>query len=66
MPLAGASETLALAGEVINLSLMTTLYEKEFGNRLSDIEIEKKVNGDIGLVVDKDTIVIKKCETISD
>ncbi|RUT71281.1 hypothetical protein D0817_05210 [Flavobacterium cupreum] len=62
----GTGKQFNIEGEVINLSLMTTLYEKEFGNRLSDIEIEKKVNGDIGLVVDKDTIVIKKCETISD
>ncbi|QSB25624.1 hypothetical protein [Flavobacterium sp. CLA17] len=62
----GTGKQFSIEGEVINLSLMTTLYEKEFGNRLSDIEIEEKVNGDIGLVIDKDTIVIKKCETISD
>jgi hypothetical protein len=43
------------------LPIITTLFEKDLGNTLSNQEINKKITGNVGLVFDRDTIIIKQC-----
>lgn len=51
-----------IENDVIILPLITTLFEKDLGSNLSNQEIQKKINGDVGLIFDKDTIRVKKCD----
>ncbi|WP_264531884.1 hypothetical protein [Flavobacterium sp. N502540] len=47
--------------KLISLPIITTLFENDLGNKLSNQEIQKKLDGEVGLVFNKDTIIIKKC-----
>ena len=51
-----------IENDIIILPLITTLFEKDLGSNLSNKEIQKKINGDVGLIFDKDTVRIKKCD----
>ena len=41
------------------MAIITILFEKNLGNTLSNQEIQKRIAGDVGLVLDRDTIKIK-------
>ena len=50
-----------IENSIITLPIITTLFEKDLGNTLSNQEIQKRITGDVGLVFDRDTIIIKQC-----
>jgi hypothetical protein len=58
----GTGKQFKIENGVIILPIITTLFENDLGNKLSNKEIQQKLNGKVGLVFGKDTIVIKKCD----
>jgi hypothetical protein len=42
--------------------LIATYFEDELKIKLSNQEIGKRITGDVGLVFERDTIIIKKCD----
>ncbi|HQZ25318.1 MAG TPA: hypothetical protein PLD18_08465 [Flavobacterium sp.] len=57
----GTGKQFKIENSIITLPIITTLFEKDLGNTLSNQEINKRINGDVGLVFDRDTIIIKQC-----
>jgi hypothetical protein len=58
----GTGKQFKIENSIITLPITTTLFEKELGNTLSNKEIQKRITGDVGLVFDRDTIIIKQCD----
>jgi hypothetical protein len=58
----GTGKQFKLENSIITLPIITTLFEKDLGNTLTNQEIQKRIIGDVGLVFDRDTIIIKKCD----
>ena len=57
----GTGKQFKIENSIITLPIITTLFEKDLGNTLSNQEINKRITGDVGLVFDRDTIIIKQC-----
>ena len=57
----GTGKQFKIENSIITLPIITTLFEKDLGNTLSNQEINKRITGDVGLVIDRDTIIIKQC-----
>ncbi|MFQ6602328.1 hypothetical protein [Flavobacterium sp. C3NV] len=57
----GTGKQFKIQNNLIIIPLITTLFEDDLGNKLSDAEIQEKIKGDVGLTFDKDTIIIKGC-----
>lgn len=57
----GTGKQFKIENSMITLPIITTLFEKDLGNTLSNQEIQKRITGDVGLVFDRDTIIIKQC-----
>ena len=58
----GTGKQFKIENTIITLPIITTLFEKDLGNTLTNQEIQKRIIGDVGLVFDRDTIIIKKCD----
>lgn len=46
----------------ITIEVITSFFDSERTHKWTSKEIEKAIRGDVGLVFDKDTIVIKNCD----